>query len=191
MSTTFLWGILTKLEVRQTKAGDEYASLAITQSFKGRDETLKSITSYVSVFDDYYMMSIQEGFIQEGNHLVLECSVSASAYTTREGKQAASLNFVANRIHNLDYAAMFNLKQQAQQVQQTQFVAPNQNQFPQQQAPNQNQFPQQGQTQFVAPNQGQFVAPNQGQFVAPNQGVQQGQGVEQPAGNNPKWELDL
>lgn len=186
MSTTFLWGILTKLEVRQTKAGDEYATLAITQSFKGRDETLKSITSYVSVFDDYNMMSIEEGFIQEGNHLVLECSVSANAYTTREGKQAASLNFVANRIHNLDYAAMFNLKQQvqqAQQVQQTQFVAPNQNQFPQQQAPNQNQFPQQGQTQFVAPNQGQFVAPNQG--------VQQGQGVEQPAGNNPKWELDL
>lgn len=193
MSKTLIWGIVTNSEVRVSQKGKNYGSIALSTSFKTKDGQIKTLTNYVSVLDEYNLELMKQQLVGIGDHLVIDCNISANTYENKNGETVATINYIANLINNLDIATRYNMLGAAQQqvaninpqavytapVNTTPVVTPQVN-------PNVNQMPQ-------ATTRPVYNSQPQAAYTAPVNTTPQNNNVSQPTtpGNTNPWDLEF
>lgn len=117
MSKTLIWGIVTNSEIKTSQQGKNYGSIALSTSFKAKDGQIKTLTNYVSVLDEYNLGLMKQQLVGVGDHLVIDCNISARTYENKDRETVAAINYVANLINNLDIATRYNMIGGSQQQQ--------------------------------------------------------------------------
>ncbi len=116
-------GVLQAVDVQVSQQGTKYAKATISYSFFKKDGQIQVISQFGTIFNDYLIGQINNGYFPVGCVVEAEGSIAPDTYSNKNGEVKVDEKFTINSMTCLNLHQMFQVgTQQTQQVQQTQPV---------------------------------------------------------------------